>query len=272
MLQKLAGYLIVTICVVPFVLPFYWMVTTALKDAGQVYAMPPVWWPKPLKFQNFIDAWNMAPFATFFKNTIIITGSCVMGTVLTSSLVAYGFARIPFPGRDQLFVILLATMMVPSQVTMVPLYLIFRRLGWIDTFKPLIVPSFFGGSAYYIFLMRQFFLSLPVSLEEAAYIDGCSSFGIFTRIFLPLSKPALTTVAIFSFLHHWNEFFGPLIYLNREARYTLAIGLRYFLYEQGGYFNLLMAASTMTMLPCLVLFIFCQRYFIEGVVMTGVRG
>lgn len=269
--RLVVGYLVVSVFAISFVMPFFWMITTALKQPSQVFAIPIVWWPKPLEFGNFSRAWNAAPFAVFFKNTTIITVMSVLGTVISAAFVAYGFARIPFPGREVLFALMLATMMIPSQVTGIPLYIIFRKLGWINTFKPLIIPSFFGGGAFYVFLLRQFFLTLPASLEEAAYIDGCSSFRIFSHIFLPLSKPGLTTVAIFSFLAHWNEFFAPLVYLNSEAKYTLAIGLRYFLYEQGGYFNLLMAASTMTLLPCLILFILCQRYFIEGVVMTGMR-
>lgn len=266
----LFAYIIVSFFAIFFVLPFYWMVTTALKQSDQVFAIPIVWWPKPIEFDNFVKAWRSAPFGIFFKNTLIVTCTSVIGTVLASAFTAYGFARVKFPGRDLLFVFMLATMMIPADVTRIPLYIIFRRLGWINTLKPLIIPSLFGG-AFYIFLLRQFFLTIPASLEEAAYIDGCSSFLIFWKIFLPLSKPGLLTVAIYSFLAHWNEFIGPLIYLNSEKKYTISIGLRYFLYEQGGYYNLLMAASTMALLPCLILFILTQKYFIKGIVLTGLK-
>jgi len=268
--KTLIAYMLVSFFAIFFVIPFYWMVTTALKQSDQVFTIPIVWWPKPVEFNNFIKAWNSAPFGTFFKNTLIVTCTAVIGTVLSSAFAAYGFARIQFPGRELLFIFMLATMMIPADVTRIPLYIIFRRLGWINTLKPLIVPSLFGG-AFYIFLLRQFFLTIPSSLEEAAYIDGCSSFLIFWKIFLPLSKPGLLTVAIYSFLVHWNEFMAPLIYLNSESKYTLSIGLRYFLYEQGGYYNLLMAAATMALLPCLILFIFTQKYFIKGIVLTGLK-
>lgn len=266
----LLSYVITSFFAIFFILPFYWMVTTALKQSSQVFAIPIVWWPKPIEFNNFIKAWNSAPFGIFFKNTLIVTCTSVVGTVLASAFAAYGFARVRFPGRDLLFVFMLATMMIPADVTRIPLYIIFRKLGWINTLKPLIIPSLFGG-AFYIFLLRQFFLTIPLSIEEAAYIDGCSSFLIFWKILLPLSKPGLLTVAIYSFLAHWNEFIGPLIYLNSEKKYTISIGLRYFLYEQGGYYNLLMAASTMALLPCLILFIFTQKYFIKGIVLTGLK-
>jgi len=266
----LLRYIAVSLFAIPFIIPFFWMVTTALKQSEQVFAIPVVWWPKPVEFSNFTKAWNSAPFSVFFKNSLIVTCTSVIGTVFASAFTAYGFARVRFPGRDLLFVFMLATMMIPADVTRIPLYLIFRRLGWINTLKPLIVPSLFGG-AFYIFLLRQFFLTIPASLEEAAYIDGCSSFLIFWKIFLPLSKPGLLTVAVFSFLAHWNEFIGPLIYLNSEKKYTISIGLRYFLYEQGGYYNLLMAASTMALLPCLILFVFTQRFFIKGIILTGLK-
>jgi len=270
----LLRYIAVSLFAIPFIIPFFWMVTTALKQSPQVFAIPVVWWPKPVEFSNFAKAWNSAPFNIYFKNSLIVTCTSVIGTVFASAFAAYGFARVRFPGRDLLFVFMLATMMIPADVTRIPLYLIFRRLGWINTLKPLIVPSLFGG-AFYIFLLRQFFLTIPSSLEEAAYIDGCSSFLIFWKIFLPLSKPGLLTVAVFSFLAHWNEFIGPLIYLNSESKYTLSLGLRYFLAQEQAlvsvYYNLLMAASTVALLPCLILFIFTQRFFIKGIVLTGLK-
>lgn len=272
--KTLIAYIVVSLCAIPFIIPFFWMITTALKQSGQVFAIPVVWWPKPMEFSNFAKAWNSAPFNTYFKNSLIVTLTSVIGTVFASAFAAYGFARVRFPGRDFLFIFMLATMMIPADVTRIPLYLIFRRLGWINTLKPLIVPSLFGG-AFYIFLLRQFFLTIPSSLEEAAYIDGCSSFLIFWKIFLPLSKPGLLTVAVFSFLAHWNEFIGPLIYLNSESKYTLSLGLRYFMAEQTAlvsvYYNLLMAASTVALLPCLILFILTQRFFIKGIVLTGLK-
>ncbi|HZO89479.1 MAG TPA: carbohydrate ABC transporter permease [Chthonomonadaceae bacterium] len=224
------------------------------------------------RVENYRAAWTAAPFTQFLMNTLIITGLGILGQVLSASLVAFGFARLRWPGRNLLFLVVLATMMLPGEVTMIPTYLIFRRLGWIDTFLPLIVPSFLGGGAFSIFLFRQFFMTLPRELDEAARVDGCSSFAIYWHILMPLCKPILATLAVFSFVANWNDFLTPLIYLNSADKFTLAVGLRFF---QGVYnteMQLLMAASTLVLLPVLLVFFLGQRYFVKSIVLTGIKG
>jgi multiple sugar transport system permease protein len=221
---------------------------------------------------NYAAAWTAAPFTRFTLNTLFITVCCILGQVLSASLVAFAFARLRWPGRNLLFLLMLATMMLPSEVTMIPTYLIFRSLGWIDTFLPLIVPSFLGGGAFFIFLFRQFYLTLPRELDEAAWVDGCSSFGIYWHILLPLCKPILVTIAIFSFVGHWNDFLTPLIYLNSAEHFTLAVGLRFFQGEYDTDMHLLMAASTLVLLPILVVFLIGQKYFVKSIVLSGIKG
>jgi len=228
------------------------------------------------QWQNYVKAW--APealdetFNRYLLNTIIITVLGITGVLLSSTLVAYAFARFRFPGRDILFLIMVSTMMIPVQVTMIPTFILFKYLGWIDTFAPLIVPTFFGGGAFNIFLMRQFFMTIPYELDDAAKIDGCNYFQIFSIILLPLVKPALATVAIFGFVYNWNDFLNPLIYLNSTSNYTLALGLQTFTTMYGTDYNLMMAASTIVLLPILIVFFFGQRYFIEGVATSGLKG
>ncbi|MDH7570346.1 MAG: carbohydrate ABC transporter permease, partial [Armatimonadota bacterium] len=238
----------------------------------QVFAVPPVWIPNPPQWGNFRSAWTELPFPTFVLNTLLITVISVIGQVTSASLVAYGFARFRFKGRNFLFYLLLSTMMLPAQVTMIPVFLIWRSLGLIDTFAPMTVPAFFGGGAFTIFLLRQFFMTVPKELDEAAMIDGCSFFGIWWRILLPLSRPALVTVTLFSFLGHWDDFMGPLIYLNSMEKYTVSIGLRMFQDMFGTQLELLMAASLIHVLPTIVLFFVGQRYFIKGIALTGLKG
>ncbi|HRU39272.1 MAG TPA: carbohydrate ABC transporter permease, partial [Candidatus Goldiibacteriota bacterium] len=196
----------------------------------------------------------------------------IVGVLLSSTFVAYGFARFKFPGRDLLFLLMVSTMMIPVQVTMIPTFILFKYAGWIDTFAPLIIPTFFGGGAFNIFLMRQFFMTIPVELDEAAKIDGCNYFQIFWIILVPLVKPALATIAIFGFVYNWNDFLNPLIYLNSTSNYTLALGLQTFTTMYGTDYNLMMAASTIVLLPILITFFFGQRYFIEGVATSGLKG
>ncbi|MGQ9555952.1 MAG: carbohydrate ABC transporter permease, partial [Anaerolineae bacterium] len=255
-------------------IPFVYMVSTALKEHMETYAWPPVWIPRQLMWRNFPDALSMLPFAVFFRNTIVITFTSMVGVVLTSSIAAYGFARLRGRGRDFLFVVLLGTMMLPGQVTLIPVYILFSKIGWINTFYPLIVPAFFGGGAFNIFLLRQFFMTVPLEMDDAAKMDGCSWFGIYWRLILPLSRPALATVAIFHFMGTWNDFFGPLIYLNDVRKYTAAVGLAFFRGSSMGYARLdwLMAMSLLVMLPCLILFFLAQRLFVQGIVITGVKG
>jgi multiple sugar transport system permease protein len=254
-----------------FFLPFYWLVITSLKSDAEVFAMPPVFFPKQLLWGNFTRAVTYIPFATYLSNTLVICVLGVAGQVISSSLVAYSFARLHWPGRDALFLVLLATMMLPAQVTMIPVFTIFRALGWVDTFKPLVVPSFLG-SAFFIFMLRQFFMTIPFELSDAARIDGCSEWEIYRRIVMPLSRPALATVGLFTFIHAWNDFLGPLLYLNDEAKATLSLGLQQFVGQHGTEWSLLMAASTLMTIPIIVLFFFAQRTFIQGITLTGIKG
>jgi multiple sugar transport system permease protein len=254
-----------------FFLPFYWLVITSLKADAEVFAVPPVWLPRELHWANFRRAVEYIPFFLFLKNTLVICLLSVVGAVLSSSLVAYSFARLRWPGRDPLFFLLLATMMLPGQVTMVPVFAVFRQLGWVDTILPLVVPQFLG-SAFFIFMLRQFFLTIPQELSDAARIDGCSEWAIYRRVLLPLSRPALATVGLFTFIHAWNDFSGPLLYLNDERRATLSLGLQQFVGQHGTEWSLLMAASTLMTLPIIAIFFFAQRTFIQGITLTGIKG
>lgn len=255
-----------------FLLPLFWLVTTSLKDQAAVFAYPPVWIPHPLRWSNYSEAIDRAPLLRWLFNTTIVTGFAVLGNVLTSSLVAFGFARLRFPARSALFILLLSTMMLPDVVLLVPQFILFRQLGWIDTLLPLIVPSYFGGGAFNIFLVRQFYLTIPRDFDEAARLDGASNWQIWRQIMLPLSAPVLTAVAIFSFVFHWNDFMGPLIYLQSEDTKTLALGLRAFISPTDASWNVSMAASMFLVVPVLVVFFLGQRYFIRGVAMTGITG
>jgi len=252
--------------------PFAWMVSTSLKLPGDVFDWPPKWLPDPVVWRNYPQAWSYLPFNTFLKNTLIITAFGVFGQTLTSSLVGYSFARLRWIGRDVLFVVVLATMMLPFHVTMIPVFAIWKTLGFVDTFVPLIAPAFFGGGAFNIFLMRQFFMTIPLELDDAAKIDGCNIIAIYWRIIMPLSKAVVGTVAIFSFLGNWNDFLGPLIYLNSTQKYTLALGLQLFRGQYNTQWALLMAASVIVMMPVLVIYFLAQRYFVQGIVFTGIKG
>jgi multiple sugar transport system permease protein len=261
------------------ILPFLWMLSTSLKSGDEI-SQPPHWIPHAVQWQNYLDLFRdeRARFLLWTRNSLLVSALVVLGTTSSSALVAYGFARLRFFGRGALFAVMIATMMIPFPVTMVSLFALFRWLGdhtgtpWIGTFKPLWVPAWFG-SAFSIFLLRQFFLTIPMELSEAAKIDGCSEFGIFWRIILPLSKPALAVVALFAFLAAWNDFLGPLVYLQRPEQFTLALGLQNYQSKAGGTsWHLLMAASTLVVLPALLLFILAQRTFIEGIATTGSKG
>ena len=253
-------------------LPFLWLLSSSLKPEQEIFLFPPKWIPNPIRFQNYIDALTYKPFGTYIANTLWIVILNEIAIVGSASLCAYGFARISFPGRDFWFGIVLATLMVPYFVMMIPQFVIFSRLGWTDSYLPLTIPFFFGGGAFNIFLLRQFFRTLPAELADAARIDGCSELGIYWRIFMPLAKPALATVAIFTFLNGWNDFIGPLLYINSPDKFTVAIGLATFRSVMRTRWDLLMAASTAMIVPVLLLFFFAQRYFIEGIVLSGLKG
>jgi ABC-type glycerol-3-phosphate transport system permease component len=270
--RGIATFLILTGAALILV-PFWWMVRTSLMSMGEIFIQPIRWIPTEFMWHNYSDAWTAGPFTRYTLNSILVTLLATSGTVITASLSAYGFARLRAPGRDVIFIALLTTLMLPGIVTLVPTYLFFRWLGWLDTYLPLIIPSWFGGGAFNIFLLRQFLMTLPRDLDEAATIDGCGHLGIYWRIIVPLSMPGHATVAIFAFYAHWNEFFAPLIYLSSSDQYTLPVGLRFF---QGAYnivqWHWLMAVSLIAMLPCLLIFLLVQRQFIQGVVLTGIKG
>jgi len=270
--ERVFIWLVLVVGAVVMALPFLWLVSSSLKLEHRVFQFPPQLIPKPIRFRNYVDALTYKPFPIYLKNTFIIVMLNEVAILGSASFCAYGFARIRFPGRDLWFSIVLATMMVPFFALMVPSFVIFSRLKWIDTFLPLTVPFFFGGGAFNIFLLRQFFRTIPEELADAARIDGCSEFGIYARIMLPLAKPALTTVAIFTFLGGWNNFIGPLLYLNSPDKFTVAIGLATFRSVMRTRWDLLMAASTAMTLPVIAIFFLLQRYFIQGVVMTGLKG
>jgi len=253
-------------------IPFYWLVSSSLKDSSHVFDIPPQWIPNPIRWSNYPEALKFMNFLGCLKNTCIITFTAMAGQLMSASLVAYGFARMRFPGRDTLFIVLLSTIMLPPQVTLIPIFKIFTSLGWYDTFYPLVVPAYFGGGVFAIFLLRQYYMTIPIEMDEAAKIDGAGTLGVFTRVLLPQAKPALATVAIFSFMAHWNDFLGPLIYLGDPAKRTLALALWAFQGEHATDWHLLMAAATVVMLPLLVLFFAAQKHFIQGVVISGVKG
>ena len=257
-------------------LPFFWMLSTSLKVEQQVYLFPPIWIPNPWAWENYrISLFDILPFTRFFLNTVYITVTATVGAVLSSSMVAFAFARLRWPGRDKVFLLVLATMMVPTYSTIVPRFILFRNLDWVDTFWPLIVPLWFGGSAFFIFLMRQFYMTIPIDLDEAASIDGCSEFRIWWSIIIPLSKPALATITILSFMARWNDFFDPLIFLNTMENFTVALGLNMFrsaIEIYGVRYHWLMAASVTVLLPGLIIFFFFQKTFVQGVVMSGIKG
>jgi len=258
-----------------FTFPFVWTVLTAFKAPYEIFMFPPKLFPSEFLWSNFVVVWQRAPFFTFLINTLIVAGLSIVGDIVTASLVAYGFARFRFPGRSILFLLVLSVLILPEEVTIIAQFMIYRWMGWLDTLKPLILPAFLGGGAFNIFLLRQFFMTIPRDLDEAAMMDGAGTFRILWQIMIPLSKPAIATVAIFSFLFHWNDFFRPLIFLNTTEKFTLSLGLRFFQtsVEQGGepLVQLLMAASVMMTIPVIVLFFSLQRYFIEGITMSGIK-
>ncbi len=254
------------------ILPFLWMVSTSLKTPADIFKIPTVWIPNPIVWENYPNSMTILPFGRFILNTAKITGLAVVGATFSGSLAAFAFARLRWRGRNFMFVLVLSTLMLPFQVIMIPQFILFRELEWLDTYLPLVVPAFFGGSAFNIFLLRQYFMTISPELDDAAIIDGCSRFGVYWRIILPLSKAALMTVVIFIVQNRWQSFLVPLIYLFDQKKYTLALGLRLFQDQYTTEWELMMAAATVSMVPVLLVFYFGQRYFIQGVVFTGVKG
>ena len=268
-------YAILVIGAIIMFAPFAFLVCSSLKIETQVFQFPIQWIPNPVRWANYVDALTDKPFLMYFQNTMIIVIFNQLAVLGTSSICGYGFARIKFPGRDFWFGVALATMMIPYYVTMVPQFILFTRLGWQDTYLPLIVPYFFGGGAFNVFLFRQFFRTIPEDFSDAARMDGCTEFGIFWRIFVPLSMPVFITVAIFTFMASWNDFIGPLLYINSPEKFTVALGLATYRSMLGvgrTRWDLLMAASVSMTAPIVLLFFVLQRYFIKGVVMSGIKG
>jgi ABC-type glycerol-3-phosphate transport system permease component len=254
-----------------FVLPFVWMVSTAFKPRWEQLVMPPVWIPSRVEWSNFLSPVQTKPVLRWYGNTLTLVGFNVFGALLSSSLVAYGFARLQFRGRNILFMVLLATMMLPGQVTLIPTYYFFSRIHWTDSLRPLIVPAYFAAP-FYVFLLRQFFMTVSLEMDEAAELDGCSIFDIYWRVILPMSKPALGVVAISEFTWNWNDFFGPLIYVNTPLKFPIAAGLRLFQTRSDPQIGQTMAMTFVSIIPLLIVFYSAQRYFIQGIVITGVKG
>ncbi len=264
------SYLLLTAVAVVMVVPFLWMITTAFKSNQEVYRVPPTLLPEQLQWENFQHVLDTVPFGRFYLNTIIVTVTITLGQVCTAVLAAYVFARIQFPGRDLIFYLYLATLIIPTQVTMLPLFLIVSRLGWIDTYQAMIVP--FLANAFAVFFLRQFFMTIPMELEDAARMDGCGRLRFLWQIMLPLSRPALATITLFIFLGFWDEYLWPLVVTNSTDMRTLAIGLRFFIDESGAQFHYMMTASLMAVAPIVLIFFIAQRQFIEGIALTGLKG
>jgi ABC-type glycerol-3-phosphate transport system permease component len=274
-LSRIATYLTILAGAFFILIPFTWQISAALKTPEQIYIVPPKWIPDPIAWWNFYQGWTAMPFTRYLGNTLLITLSSILGEILSCSIVAFSFARLRFRGKNLLFMVLLSTMMLPQQVTMIPKYILFGKLHWVDTFLPLIVPTFFATTAFYVFMLRQFFMTIPPELDDAARIDGCGYLRLFIDIILPLSKSALFAVGLMSFLAHWNDFMNPLIYLNSMDKRTLVLGLAYFVtseLEGVTQLHYLLAVNTLVMLPCVLLFLRYQKHFIQGVVITGVKG
>ena len=265
-------YIVLSVVALGLALPLVWLVSTSLKTGAQTFVMPPIWIPDPFIWENYPEAFRAVPFGKYFWNTAQIVVFATLGTLLTASMAAFAFARLRFPYREQIFLLVLSTIMLPSIVTLIPTFNVFRGLKWINTLLPLIVPLWMGGGAFNVFLFRQFFMTIPYDLDEVARIDGASSYRIYWSVILPLSKPVVATIAVFSFIHHWNDFFQPLIYLQNPQKWTMAIGLLGFKDLYSTSWNLMMAASTAMLLPLLVLFFFAQRYFVGGIQMSGLAG
>ena len=267
------SYLILFATAALFIVPFLWLVITSLKASNQVFTNPPLWIPDPILWSNYVEALTTPAFP-FFKllgNTVYYVTMTTLGTIISSAAVAYGFSRIRFKGRDFLFAVTLSTMMLPGIVTLIPTYVLFKTIGWVGSYAPLIVPSFFGA-AFNIFLLRQFMITVPYELTDAALVDGATHFDILWRIMIPLVKPALLVIGVMNVMYIWNDFMGPLIYLSESSTYPLVMGLNAFRTQHATMWNLMMAASLATCFPLILLFFVAQRYFIEGITLTGLKG
>ena len=271
LLQQLGAHAVLLFFGVIFILPFLWMVSSSLKPAADIFQIPVRLIPETVTLENYPESIQAIHFLRYLGNTFFYAAVIMVGAVISNVFIGYGFARVDWPGRDIIFILVISTMMLPHQVRFIPLFITYSRIGWLDSFNPLIVPAFFGN-AFFIFLVRQFMLTFPRELDDAARVDGANELMIFWRIVVPLSKPAIITIAIFEFMHGWHDFIGPLVYLRNPDLYTLSVGLRLYFTQHGAEWGLLMAASTLFTLPMIVVFFFAQRTFIEGISFTGVKG
>jgi multiple sugar transport system permease protein len=265
-------YIILTVLGFFFLLPFFWMLSTSLKTDQQLFVFPQVWIPNPIQWSNYAGAVTTIPFFRYMLNTFFVAFMDVLGTVIACPLVAYGLSRIEWKGREVLFFLTISVMMIPQEVTMIPQFIMFSKAGLVGTYVPLFIASFFGGRPFMIFLLRQFFVGLPKDLEDAARIDGASEFRIYRSVILPLVVPGILTVGLFRFMNSWNDFLGPLLYLNNESTYTLSIGLQMFTTQYQTEWAMLMAASLLVALPVIVMYFFVQKRFIQGITFTGIKG
>lgn len=271
-----AGYALLYALLIAFgfvaVLPFLWMVRSSFMGIKQIFIMPPEWIPNPFTLQNFVDVFTKTDIPKYFGNTVFVVLMNLLGVLLTSSMAAYAFSRVRWKGRDAIFTLLLSAMMLPSAVTLIPVYIGWSHLGMVDSYAPLIIPAFLGGGAYNIFLMRQFFLTIPRELDEAAFVDGASRFRIYWNIDIPLAKSSMIVVGLFCFMATWNDFFNPLIYLNTMSKYTVAVGLQSLMGKYTSKWNLVMTASVVVTMPCVLVFLFGQKHIMGGIALTGIKG
>lgn len=272
LVTQIVIYFVLILGAVACAFPFYWMLRTAVVSAGSIFSTDIQILPPEFKLDNFKDALTAQPFGTYFLNTVVITVINIVGVLLTSSLCAYGFSRLDWPGRDKVFGIMMTALMLPFSVLMIPHFMGWSYLGLTNTIAPITIPAFFGGGLFNIFLLRQFFLGIPKEMDEAAYVDGANHWRIYWSIIMPLSKQALIVVGLFTFLTNWNDYLAPMIYLSSENKFTLMLGLNQFMGGYNAQWNLMMAAVTVVVIPSLVLYLFAQKYFIEGIAMTGVKG
>jgi len=269
-LSTIISHAILLIGAFIMIVPFIWMLSTSFKAPGRTFVYPPEWIPRPFVWQNYVEMWQALPFSQFFLNSIKIATLSTIGQLLTCSMGAFAFSILKFKGRDFLFLVLIATLMIPYQVTLIPTFILFSKIGWVGTHLPLWVPAFWGG-AFGTFLLRQFYLTIPIDLAESARIDGANIFQIFIHIYLPLSKPAMATLGIFTFMWSWNDLLNPLIYVSELKQLTLTVGLSFFQNQYGGKWTLMMAGAVVSILPILLIFFFAQKYFIQGIAMTGIK-
>jgi multiple sugar transport system permease protein len=270
--SKALVYLLLAMGAALCFLPVFWLVRSSVMTLGDIFKFPPILWPARIRWQNFTDAMQASPFLLYFRNTMIVVVPNVVGSLLTASMSAYGLARFRFPLRNFWFALVLGAIILPPAVVLIPQFLLWSRLHLVNTFFPLTVPVWFGGGAFNVFLLRQFFLTIPKDFDDAARIDGASYWRVYWQIMIPLIQPALLAVGLFQFLYCWNDFFNPLIYLSSKTTYTLAIGLRFFIDSYATFWNNLMAASLLVIVPPVIVFLIGQRYFVEGVTLTGLKG